>query len=173
MLLQPAKHGTAQAAPSCSRPRPGNLCCCDHADMQVWYLDAAIKVQLQDFGERDCPAKRCLGRVPAIDQDNAVGGLFRQHMPGNPAAAISQTLANLQFQIPVRMAGEPVHQTHGLAPERVAFLLAEPDDFWLSALRTSVMASNSEVLPTPLGPSSATNSGRFIFTGFNGDEGAL
>jgi hypothetical protein len=97
--------------------------------MQVWHLYVAVNVQLQDFSKRDYPAKRGIGRVPAIDEDDAVGGLFGQHVLGNPTAAISQALANFQFQIPVRMADEPVHQMHCLAPERVAFFLAQSDDF--------------------------------------------
>jgi hypothetical protein len=97
--------------------------------MQVWHLYVAVNVQLQNFSERDYPAKRRIGRVPAIDEDDAVGGLFGQHVLGNPAAAVSQALANFQLQIPVGMSDESIHQMHCLDPERVAFFLAQSDDF--------------------------------------------
>ncbi|MGF6136043.1 hypothetical protein ABIA54_004904 [Pseudomonas sp. EB276 TE3739] len=129
MLLKPPKYSTAQATPSCPCPRPRNLRRCHHPDMQVWHLDVTFNIELQDFCKRDYPAKRGIGRVPAIDQDDAVGRLFGQHVPGNPAAAISQASADFQLQIPVRMSDELIYQAHCFAPERVAFFLAQSDDF--------------------------------------------
>jgi hypothetical protein len=99
--------------------------------MQVWHSHVSINVQLQNLCKRDCPAKRGIRRVPAIDQDDAAGWLFSQHVLGNPGTAISKALTNPQFQIPAGISDEFVNEGHCFTPIGIAFFLAKSDHLFV------------------------------------------
>ncbi|MCY1453813.1 hypothetical protein D9M71_708300 [compost metagenome] len=95
--------------------------------MQIGHLHVSFEVQAQDLVKRHCAAKRSVRGVPAINQDDAGSGLPGQYMSGNPGAAFSEALANLELKVLARASGKLVDQGHGLAPVRIILSFAKAD----------------------------------------------